>query len=106
MRSAIRERQLAWSYAQNFVLQDSMFAASASWSLPEHLSTVSGWSASCPEGDTNPMHCTSTINPPHQGANLTRVTNAWTDDATLGIERISSKPELQTIKPFHGFPLR
>jgi Lrp/AsnC family leucine-responsive transcriptional regulator len=34
------------------------------------------------------------------------LTNAWTDDATLGIERISSKPELQTVKPFRGFPLR
>jgi hypothetical protein len=30
----------------------------------------------------------------------------WTDDATLGIERISSKPELQTVKAFRGFPLR
>ena len=34
------------------------------------------------------------------------LTNAWTDDATLGIERISSKPELQTVKAFRGFPLR
>jgi Lrp/AsnC family leucine-responsive transcriptional regulator len=34
------------------------------------------------------------------------LTNAWTDDSTLGIERISSKPELQTVKPFRGFPLR
>jgi len=34
------------------------------------------------------------------------LTNTWTDDVTLGIERISSKPELQTIKPFRGFPLR
>jgi len=33
------------------------------------------------------------------------LTNAWTDDATLGIERLSSKPELQTVKPFRGFPL-
>ena len=33
------------------------------------------------------------------------LTNAWTDDASLGIERISSKPELQTIKPFRGYPL-
>jgi Lrp/AsnC family transcriptional regulator, leucine-responsive regulatory protein len=32
--------------------------------------------------------------------------NAWTDDPTLGIERISSKPELQTIKPFRGVPVR
>ncbi len=34
------------------------------------------------------------------------LTNAWTDDLTLGIERISSKPELQTIKAFRGVPLR
>ena len=33
------------------------------------------------------------------------LTNAWTDDPLLGIERISSKPELQTIKPFRGYPL-
>jgi DNA-binding Lrp family transcriptional regulator len=33
------------------------------------------------------------------------LTNAWTDDATLGVERIASKPELQTIKPFRGYPI-
>jgi Lrp/AsnC family leucine-responsive transcriptional regulator len=33
------------------------------------------------------------------------LTNAWTDDPTLGIERIVSKPELQTVKPFRGYPL-
>ena len=33
------------------------------------------------------------------------LTNAWTDDPTLGIERIISKPELQTVKPFRGYPL-
>lgn len=33
------------------------------------------------------------------------LTNAWTDDSTLAIERISSKPELQTIKPFRGYPI-
>jgi DNA-binding Lrp family transcriptional regulator len=33
------------------------------------------------------------------------LTNAWTDDPALGIEKISSKPELQTIKPFRGYPL-
>jgi DNA-binding Lrp family transcriptional regulator len=31
------------------------------------------------------------------------LTNAWTDEATLGIERVSSKPELQTVKPFRAF---
>jgi DNA-binding Lrp family transcriptional regulator len=32
------------------------------------------------------------------------LTNAWTDDPALGVERIASKPELQTIKPFRGYP--
>jgi DNA-binding Lrp family transcriptional regulator len=33
------------------------------------------------------------------------LTNAWTDDPTLGVEKIASKPELQTIKAFRGYPL-
>ena len=33
------------------------------------------------------------------------LTNAWTDDPTLGVEKLSSKPELQTIKSFRGYPL-
>ena len=33
------------------------------------------------------------------------LTNAWTDDPTLGVEKITSKPELQTVKPFRGYPL-
>ena len=32
---------------RNFVLQDHMFEPVASWSLPEHLFLVSGWSAIC-----------------------------------------------------------
>lgn len=33
------------------------------------------------------------------------LTNAWTDDPQLGVERIASKPELQTVKPFRGYPM-
>lgn len=33
------------------------------------------------------------------------LTNAWTDDPALRVEKIASKPELQTIKPFRGYPL-
>jgi phospholipase C len=45
-----------WAYARNFVLQDHMFAAVRSWSLPAHLYMVSEWSASCATiGD--PMSC-------------------------------------------------
>jgi phospholipase C len=36
-----------WSYADNFVLQDAMFASSSAFSSPEHLDLVSGWSAIC-----------------------------------------------------------
>jgi phospholipase C len=67
-----------WAYAQNFVLQDNMFASSAAWSLPEHLFLVSGWSAVCPLGDTNPLDCASTLEPPHSGEPI-QATNAWTD---------------------------
>jgi DNA-binding Lrp family transcriptional regulator len=31
--------------------------------------------------------------------------NAWLDDATLGVEKIVTNIELQTIKEFAGFPL-
>ena len=33
------------------------------------------------------------------------LTNAWTDEVALGVEKIASKPELQTVKPFRGYPL-
>jgi Lrp/AsnC family leucine-responsive transcriptional regulator len=33
------------------------------------------------------------------------LTAAWTDDPTLGVEKIASKPELQTIKAFRGYPV-
>jgi phospholipase C len=44
-----------WRYAREFVLQDHMFAASNSWTIPAHLYMVSGWSAKC--RNTNPMSC-------------------------------------------------
>jgi len=44
-----------WRYAREFVLQDHMFAASNSWSVPAHLYKVSGWSAFCE--NRNPMSC-------------------------------------------------
>jgi phospholipase C len=52
-----------WSYARNFVLQDHMFEGVNSWSLPTHLSLVSGWSARCSKhGD--PMSCKSALTAP------------------------------------------
>jgi phospholipase C len=42
-----REIPNYWAYARHFVLQDHMFESVASWSLPSHLSLVSGWAARC-----------------------------------------------------------
>jgi phospholipase C len=45
-----------WTYANQFVLQDHMFESENSWSLPAHLSLVSGWSAVCSKPG-KPMSC-------------------------------------------------
>ena len=56
-----REIPNYWSYAEQFVLQDRMFEPNASWSLPTHLFTVSGWSARC--ANENPASCTNNLRP-------------------------------------------
>jgi len=66
-----------WSYAKNFVLQDHMFEAPGSWSLPAHLYEVSGWSANCPR-TAIAMSCRATNTPPERLPD--RPTPfAWTD---------------------------
>jgi phospholipase C len=73
-----------WAYARNFVLQDHMFQADASWSLPGHLFMVSGWSARCSQRG-NPMSCVNAVqdpgSPPGEPQNLTGAVPdyAWTD---------------------------
>jgi phospholipase C len=58
-----REIPNYWNYAKNFVLQDHMFQSDASWSMPEHLYLVSGWSAKCTvTGD--PMSCHGAVQAP------------------------------------------
>jgi phospholipase C len=67
-----------WTYARNFVLQDHMFESVSSWSLPAHLSMVSGWSASC----SDPLHastCRSTLGPTTQFPVRNGVAFPWTD---------------------------
>jgi phospholipase C len=62
-----REIPNYWTYAQNFVLQDDMFEPNSSWSWPEHLFLVSGWSATCKEDEKwseNPLSCVSEIEGP------------------------------------------
>jgi len=71
-----------WSYARNFVLQDHMFEPNASWSLPEHLFMVSGWSAKCSD-PANPMSCQSDINNPGLPTAANPTPYAWTDLTSL-----------------------
>jgi phospholipase C len=53
-----REIPNYWRYAEEFVLQDRMFAPADSWTLPAHLFLVSAWSAICSD-PTDPMSCVS-----------------------------------------------
>jgi phospholipase C len=78
-----------WTYAKDFVLDDHMFEPVRSWSLPDHLYLVSGWSAICSNPD--PSSCTNEIRGPYTPAQMQQyvdqalktgtadVTNAWTD---------------------------
>ncbi len=48
-----------WAYAGHYVLQDHMFAPSASYSALTHLYMVSGWSATCL--NSYPLSCTNAV---------------------------------------------
>jgi phospholipase C len=66
-----------WKYAKYFVLQDHMYEAPGSWSLPSHLYQMSGWSAKCRRTGV-PMSCFGTNMPPERLPS--RPTPfAWTD---------------------------
>ena len=52
-----------WAYARNFVLQDHMFEAVKSWSLPGRLYQVSEWSARC--RTRSPVSCVNNIVGPY-----------------------------------------
>jgi phospholipase C len=69
-----------WAYAKHYVLQDHMFAPSESWSLPNHLYEVSGWSAYCPTHD--PMTCRNSVDDYEAWKHDNRYAHpifAWTD---------------------------
>jgi phospholipase C len=55
-----REIPNYWSYADHYVLQDRMFAAGDSWTLPAHLYLVSAWAARCTD-PRNPMSCSTDL---------------------------------------------
>jgi phospholipase C len=55
-----------WAYAENYVLQDRMFAPTDSWTIPAHLYLISAWSARCPDLD-EVASCVTDLAQPHQG---------------------------------------
>jgi phospholipase C len=55
-----------WAYAKQFVLNDHMFQPNASWSFPQHLFMVSGWSALC-KTPGDPASCVTNIDKPGTG---------------------------------------
>jgi phospholipase C len=71
-----REIPNYWKYADSFVLQDRLFEPNASWSLPDHLFMISGWSARC-TNPNDPMSCTSDINNPGNGTTSMGDTAKW-----------------------------
>ena len=73
-----REIPNYWDYAQNFVLQDRMFASASSSSVPAHLALVSGWSARCSiPGDS--ASCFSTLDRVESPQRQVVGQYAWTD---------------------------
>src|SRR5437588_42241 len=71
-----------WAYARNFVLQDRMFEPNRSWSLPQHLFMISGWSALCTIAG-NPISCTNALESPGAPPDFSKTNTvhdyAWTD---------------------------
>ncbi|HUY49072.1 MAG TPA: alkaline phosphatase family protein [Streptosporangiaceae bacterium] len=78
-----------WKYAKDFALDDHMFEPVKSWSLPDHLYLVSGWSAKC--RNRSPMSCVTDVVGRYGVAQFDRAVNreltkgktsidlAWTD---------------------------
>ena len=57
-----------WAYAEQYQLQDRMFAPSDSWTLPAHLYLVSAWSALCSDR-TDVNTCESELDRPARWSN-------------------------------------
>jgi phospholipase C len=78
-----------WTYASDFTLDDHMFEPVKSWSLPDHLYMVSGWSAKCKNKKAS--SCKNNITGPYTwpqfdndvnkevATGTTSVDLAWTD---------------------------
>jgi phospholipase C len=68
-----------WSYASKFAMDDHMFEAVNSWSLPEHEYMVSAWAAKC--ANKSPFSC---VNNPGGGYGVGEIENAVEAELTKG----------------------
>jgi len=66
-------------YAKDFTLDDHMFEPVASWSLPDHLYLVSGWSAVC--SSPAPSSCKNEIRGPYTPAQMQKYVDQAIDTA-------------------------
>jgi phospholipase C len=73
-----------WAYARNFVLDDHMFEAVKSWSLPAHLYMVSAWSARC--RNASPMSCRNDIAGPYPPRRFDRAVQRELTTGTMSID--------------------
>jgi phospholipase C len=73
-----------WTYAQDFVLDDHMFEPVKSWSLPDHLYLVSGWSARCK--NALPMSCVNNIVGPYGSGQFDRAVSQELAQGTTSID--------------------
>ena len=73
-----------WTYAQDFVLDDHMFEPVKSWSLPDHLYLVSGWSAKCK--NASPVSCVNNIVGPYGAAQFGRAVDQELRNGTTSID--------------------
>jgi len=73
-----------WTYAKDFVLQDHMFEPVKSWSLPDHLYLVSGWSAKCQ--NRSPMSCASNVVRPYGSSQFGKAVSQELSGGTTSID--------------------
>jgi phospholipase C len=73
-----------WAYARNYVLDDRMFEAVKSWSLPDHLYMVSAWSAKC--RNRSPMSCVNDIVGPYGVEAFARAVHQEVTTGTTSID--------------------
>jgi phospholipase C len=73
-----------WTYAQDFALDDHMFEPVKSWSLPDHLYLVSGWSARCK--NASPMSCVNNVVGPYGAGQFDRAVDTELRTGTTSID--------------------